>query len=852
MKLGYAIHHNLSCFAAITISIQLINAIFVDCSFAVSDKRLLLPFHYQFKVNNNFKSNLYQDKIEQQHQEPQQDYYEDDFEVSNYQETTTTTRAPKRARSRRLSDKSSRDVSKQQQQNKSNKCALVLQRNYQTNNQQQQQSERICITYADVEQAISEAKRERSFNAASLPIDELESLEPSVELLSEVGELLQATTLQVSTRFALTNEEIANGLPLIDMSQTSIWPACPLVAKSSIECDPSARYRAFTGHCNSLISPTAGAALTPFARFLPAAHQDGVQSVRTSSLLGAELPNARLVVRQIHADADMPSEELSLMLMVFGQLIDHDIALAAPPHDSRGADFSCCPAATSGFGAMAKSNEANIQVDHPNCMPLTIVDSETDLSSPMPDPIYSKRNVTCMDFKRSLAGVRQDCALGTRVHINKVTASIDANTVYGSSRSTADSLRSYQGGQLRTQDLFFVPNRLKPLLPAQLDKPDVDCILRPKHLHCLVAGDERASEQPTLTMMHTIMMREHNRRAKQLASINPHWTDEKLYHEARHLVAAELQHIIISEFLPVLIGKQLMKAYNLTAAPANSYSSINNDASTLAGSNIGPLVTHAFSTAAFRMGHTFIQGTVRFADAKTYEPQGSESLRNLFKRPFHFYAPNRVDQVLAGALDTPTQSFDAAVTREISGHLFEEPANNFVGLDLPAINILRAREQGTASYNSYRELCGMKRAKSFKELEPQVTRAAARAYAKLYASVDDIDLWSAGVAEHRIAGGQIGPTFACLIARQFRNLKLNDRFWYENEPKFASAFTLPQLTEIRKVKLSRLLCANSDMLTSVQINAIRMPHSVTNPRVTCNSLQDINIEHWREIHPQQK
>lgn len=40
--------------------------------------------------------------------------------------------------------------------------------------------------------------------------------------------------------------------------------------------------------------------------------------------------------------------------------------------------------------------------------------------------------------------------------------------------------------------------------------------------------------------MQTLWVREHNRLAKQLHDINPHWTDEIIFQEARRIVSAEV------------------------------------------------------------------------------------------------------------------------------------------------------------------------------------------------------------------------------------------------------------------------------------------------------------------------
>lgn len=67
----------------------------------------------------------------------------------------------------------------------------------------------------------------------------------------------------------------------------------------------------------------------------------------------------------------------------------------------------------------------------------------------------------------------------------------------------------------------------------------------------------------------------------------------------------------------------------------------------------------------------------------------------------------------------------------MSEHLFQEPHKQF-GMDLPAINLARAREHGVPGYNIYREWCGLPRAETFEDLEPYLQNSTAFLYSKLY------------------------------------------------------------------------------------------------------------------------
>ena len=51
----------------------------------------------------------------------------------------------------------------------------------------------------------------------------------------------------------------------------------------------------------------------------------------------------------------------------------------------------------------------------------------------------------------------------------------------------------------------------------------------------------------------------------------------------------------------------------------------------------------------------------------------------------------------------------------------------------------------------------------------------------VYRHPDDVDFWTAGLAEQPVDGSVFGPTFSCIVGRQFYNLKAGNRYWFENK-----------------------------------------------------------------------
>nr|XP_045598565.1 peroxidase-like [Procambarus clarkii] len=622
--------------------------------------------------------------------------------------------------------------------------------------------------------------------------------------LSRNAYVLTRAADHLMSKYGLNPLEAGFGLQQLEMSNTIISENC---RPDPVCTERDMFYRSVDGSCNNLEHPSWGQARTGFQRILPPHYSDGLFRPR-ESVGGGPLPSPRLVSSSIVGDMDRPSHDLTLSVMQWGQFVNHDLAHTPINRLGNMSGIQCC--SPDGRGVLDAS------LLHPSCLPIDI---------PADDPFFARFGLRCMNFVRSMFAPRTSpCILGFAKQMNQISHYLDGSNIYGSSEQNSQQVRQFKGGLLRMQE--------RDLLPA--DPNIVACVSLKEGLPCFMAGDNRVNQHADLIAIHTVWMRMHNRVARELARLNPHWSDETIYQETRRIVVAIYQHIIYNEWLPLVLGKDYMAENGIL--PRREGFSRDYDV------NINAAIWNEFATVAYRFGHSIVQGLVDFVNKKG-ETEDSEPMYETFNNPSHIYTPGKLDQFLRGLATQPMQKVDNYVTTSLTNRLFQTPQVPF-GLDLVSFNVQRGRDHGIAPYNELRVACGLPRARTFEDLLDVIPQKVVQALQRLYSSVDDIDPFVAVISEKHIRGSILGPTVRCLVGEQFIRLKRGDRFFYDLAD-MPSSFSQAQLNSIRLMSWARVLCETGDMLGYVQPLAFLRPRGL-NERIPCDSpgIPGLDLSPW--------
>ncbi|XP_055903867.1 peroxidase-like [Eupeodes corollae] len=586
---------------------------------------------------------------------------------------------------------------------------------------------------------------------------------------------------------------------------------CNLGPKTCVD----SKYRSLDGSCNNLANPLYGLANYKFGRLLPPKYSDGIRQP-TGSLAGGPLPNARLISLTLFGEQDAPDLDFTLMNMQWGQIIVGDLSRVANGTYSK-RYVSCCT--TEG-----RFLERNPEI----CFNLDI---------PPEDLLNIRAGNECMDFVRTLTDEETDCNYngGPVEQLNAVTSYLDMSTLYGNRNEVNRRLRAFRGGRMIVDE-----RNGHTWLPKNPNTTEV-CDVENESDICYATGDIRVNSIPGITILATMNLREHNRLAGELAKLNPHWSDEVLYQEARKILTAQFQHIAYYEYLPLLLGRENMLRNKLIYdVPADCHV---NDYDP----SVDATVVNEFATGAFRHFHSQCEGRLDLV-SELRSVFGSLRLSDWYHRPEVIEIGDNFDSLSRGLGSQPQQLTDINIDEEVKHFLFRKKLPlGLLGSDLRAIDTHRGRDHGLASYNDVREFCGLKRAKYWEDFADHINIHSVEGLRTLYRGPEDVDFNVGGSLETPVPGTLAGPTFLCILTEQFYRTRIGDRYFYENDnPK--TGFTRDQLQEIRKSSASRIVCDNGNQIQTMQPRAF-ITVSEANPIVPCADLPSLDLSKWIDRAP---
>lgn len=248
----------------------------------------------------------------------------------------------------------------------------------------------------------------------------------------------------------------------------------------------------------------------------------------------------------------------------------------------------------------------------------------------------------------------------TRETKTLLSPGIDGSTIYG------DYANAWKLQWLRVPNSCLMKTSVSPI------NPNVGPLLPLNHSTTaddFMAGDERSDEHSTLTAIHTLFAREHNRLCN-TAVFPADWTEEEKFWKVRQTVIAIIHRITFYEWLPALFGTQ----------------------SHLLNSNFrrgsGHRMVDVFAGAAFRFGHSMIPNRI-----------GAFHLMEMFFN-ISMIQTHGIDYFIDASAETPAQKCDLKVVNALRNVMFASNSNP--GEDLVTRNLFRGRDIGLPTYE---EIC---------------------------------------------------------------------------------------------------------------------------------------------------
>lgn len=572
------------------------------------------------------------------------------------------------------------------------------------------------------------------------------------------------------------------------------------------------RYRTISGRCNNLNNPLWGAANTALSRDLPARFQDGF----SQQVPG---PHPRTVSRRLLNDpvyikndplfteaeritgTHQNIHRLNMLAVGFVQFVDHDLTELDLRFDVR-----------------------NILANFDMVLP-----SDNDpLFEAVPPPGYTNVTSVARNYPRRL--LLKFVLFPTTVNnvtqgVNRITSYLDLSQTYGSDDVTAFRLRSGIDGKMRLVN-GLIPKSTLTGVRSQCGDFGGDAF---------GAGDSRADTTQTLVDLHHFFVYEHNRLCDKIKSENPSYDDETLYQEARRINIAQYQHIFFSEFLPILLGPEIV---NLHIGNYNGYNA-----------QVDASLSHEFAITASRVvGHSIVNlPQLNLLDANCTHvigPGTDDGYANL--NDLENYYGERIscayDFTLRMGIGISTRGAMIQFARDprAQGVVFsmdniKSKGSTPASLGIVTNDVLRQRQLGIPSFtqmlNHYSNVNAYDAAGCQEETVDSVTRDSlacfqaltanttlAQEMQALYGRISAVDA-NAGMFNERLRTSTgVSRTAAIIFAKEMKKLRDGDRFFYLNQ----DAYSQDEIRAIKMVKMSDIIKRHAGLGNNIPEDVFRV------------------------------
>lgn len=511
----------------------------------------------------------------------------------------------------------------------------------------------------------------------------------------------------------------------------------------------------YDGWYNNLVHHSRGSAGSRLLRLMPPAYSDGVYQ----AMKEPHLPNPRKIsnVAMKGPSGQLSQRNRTVLGVFFGYHVMSEI-----------------------FG-----------IENLGC-PIEYLNIEIPAGDDVFDPDSTGKVV--IPFRRSAWCKRSgNSPNNPRYQVNSVTAWIDGSSIYGRSHSWCDALRSFSGGKLASSSDPMFPEEANDRIPMW--KPVYPFKRGKENIGIYGFGYNRANENPFLQAESIVWFRYHNYLADEFARNHPQWSDEDLFHHARKWVIATYQNIVLYEWLPVFLQKEVTpyQGYNqhVDSSLTNEFQVVFQYLSSL----IPPGIYARDKTCNFQ-NITDSSGGIwpvyRFCD-------------NYWRRENpNIQTAQGVDALILGMASQIAENEDNVVIEDLRDYWYG--TLKYSRTDYISNSIQRGRDFGLCCYNSARDYFGLEPITGWQDINPklyQINKQLFDDLAELYSNdTSKLELLPGAMLE---CYGDPGELITAITMNQFLRLRDGDRFWFEH--KRNGLFTTDEISKIKNTSFHDVILA---------------------------------------------